>query len=224
MDGILEENLKVIKENIKDALKKSSSSHVDILVASKSQPIEKLHKAYKLGLRTFGENYLQELEEKKSSLPSSIKWHFIGHIQTNKLNKILKSVKLLHSVGSQKLVEKISLSQTPKPFLLQVNLSQEKTKEGILVSQIESFLEFIQKKENLLLKGLMTMPPFKEDSRPYFAKLKKLSEKHSSSLSPPHSLSTISMGTSHDYKIAIEEGATIIRLGEALLGERKKKK
>ncbi len=224
MDGILEKKLDLIKLNIKEALKKSqkSSHSVKLLVASKGQSIEKLQEAYKLGLRIFGENYLKELEEKQKNFHhSSIVWHFIGKIQTNKLKKILKKVCLIHSVDTKKIVKLIAQeSHTPCPFLLQLNLSKESTKGGIFLSELESFLDLIQKKKNLVLKGLMTMPPLKGDSRPYFAKLRETAERYSSSLSSPHTLSTLSMGTSQDYKVAIEEGATIIRLGTSLLGER----
>ena len=224
MNGLLKENLEKVKSDIQDALKKSgrgASEKITLVAASKAQSFEKIKALHDLGVTNFGENYLQELMKKKQATPLSIKWHFIGRLQSNKLKEIIKNTVLVHSVHRKKIIQKISnLSKTPTHILLQLNLAEEPTKGGLFEADIPEFLDFIQKQKKVLLKGFMLMPPQNQNSRKHFQKTKKLSETWACRIDPPHELKELSMGTSHDFQAAIEEGATMVRIGSLLMGER----
>lgn len=194
-----------------------------LLAVSKLQTQIKIRSAFSEGQIYFGENYVQESLQKQEELKDlNIHWHFIGHLQKNKVKQIVGKFDLIHSVDSLELAQKISteaakLNITQK-ILLQVNLAGEESKGGFSNIQITQVIHQIQSLPNLELSGLMTMPPLTEnpeDVRPYFKQLKVLGDKFH--------LTELSMGTSSDYKVALEEGATWVRLGTVVFGERPKK-
>lgn len=201
-----------------------------LLAVSKLQPIEKIHELYLQGQKRFGENYVQEALEKIEKLKElhEIEWHLIGHLQKNKVKYILGKFFLIHSVDSLDLARAISRQCEAKGItqniLIQVNLAKEETKNGFdFESVIQQWLE-LSSLPCLHIFGLMTMPPLTEtgeEVRPYFRALRELREelkKHTDA--KLHPMTELSMGTSHDYRVAIEEGATIVRLGTILFGER----
>ncbi len=217
-----------IKSNIK-LVNDSLPPNCRLIVVSKTQPIENLEEAYQAGQRIFGENKVREMEEKYQALPKDIEWHMIGHLQTNKVKYIASFVSLIHSVDSLKLLEEIN-KQGKKlnrkiPCLFQIFIANEETKFGFseievldLIDQYPSFLTHIQ------INGLMGMASFTDNQdqiRKEFRELKQLFEKIKGKELPPTILMKyLSIGMSSDYKIAIEEGSTFVRLGTAIFGDR----
>lgn len=204
-----------------------------VLAVSKLQSVEKIRDLYQQGQRQFGENYVQEVLEKFDTLSDlqEIKWHLIGHLQKNKIKYILGKFELIHSVDSLSLLESISKHCQEKNLnqnvLLQINLAHEESKGGFDENDLLANWEHITALKNICLCGFMTMPPLTENPelvRPYFRRLKELQAlfKTKTDLTI-HPLNQLSMGTSGDYKVAVEEGATIIRLGTILFGERPRK-
>ncbi len=228
------ENLKKIQEVIENVAQKVGRDPRDIKIlgAIKAQPLEKILKAIDCGLKIVGENYIQEAREKipviKKKFPY-IETHFIGHLQTNKVRYAIKLFDVIETVDRTSLVDELQkrLSKENKimNILIEVKLSNEETKTGCLPENLFKLVEYIlEKGKNLKLKGLMTIPPYfeeKEKVRPYFVKLRELKEKLEEKFSL--SLPELSMGMSHDFDIAIEEGATIVRIGTAIFGERKRR-
>ena len=203
---------------------------VKLVAVSKLQPSAKILELYNQGQRRFGENYVQEALEKIDQLKAfkQIEWHFIGHLQKNKVKSVIGKFYLIHSVDSIELAEVMSrqcvLKGISQNVLLQINLSQEQSKGGLEKTMIIERWHELQKLPNLKICGLMTMPPLTEtgeEVRHYFNELKELLEllKNKTDITI-HPMSELSMGTSHDYPVAIAEGATIIRLGTILFGER----
>jgi len=188
------------------------------VVVTKNHPLEDVLDLYEAGCRHFGENRVQEALSKVEGAPSDIQWHFIGTLQKNKVPKVLGSFSLIHSVDSPDLAEAISKrSQEMTPVLLQVNTSGEATKHGLSPEQWLQTIEQVNCLPNLDIRGLMTMAPFTEDKaiiRSCFACLRKFRDQLESELGKelPH----LSMGMSHDYQVAIEEGATLLRIGSAV--------
>ena len=221
MNGLKENHLK-INESVLLACKKSGRSPQDItLVAvSKTKPITLIEEAYQLGLRHFGENYVQEWQEKYESLKHlDIKWHFIGHLQRRKVKDIVGKVALIHSVDSIELLEEINKragnAGIKQRCLLQINIGNESSKSGLAMDHVLDFMNAAQNCPHVLLEGLMIIPPASEDpeqTRPYFSQTKKLSDQLG--------LKQISMGMSGDFEVAIEEGASLIRVGTSLFGNR----
>ena len=195
---------------------------ITLVAVSKTKPIKDIQELYDLGHRDFGENYVQELVGKAEKLPNDIRWHFIGHLQTNKVRAIVPFVYLIHGVDSLKLLNEIN-KQAEKHSrvihcLLQVHIAQEATKFGF--DENELFTMDINQFENVKIDGLMGMSTLTDDItkiRVEFKQLKIMSDKLSA-LNPQ--LSTLSMGMSSDYKIAIEEGSNMVRIGSLLFGER----
>lgn len=216
-----------IKDNIDDLKKDLENYDANLLAVTKTHAIDKIMEVYNYGLRDFGENKVQELIEKKEKMPEDINWHLIGHLQTNKVNKIVGEVSLIHSVDSLKILKKInnrakSLS-TVQDCLIQVNVSKEETKSGFFVDEIDKVIEEASKLDNINIKGLMTMAPNTEDEnliRNCFRELKKIFEKLSNLSYNNIEMKYLSMGMTHDYKIALEEGANIIRVGSKIFGKR----
>ncbi|MCH2533534.1 MAG: YggS family pyridoxal phosphate-dependent enzyme [Bdellovibrionales bacterium] len=223
---MIKDNLKSITENIKAACEKSNRKLQDVklIAVSKKQRLDVIKEAKDCGVNQFGENYVQELQEKYTSI-NNFDWHFIGHLQSNKAKVVAPMISMLHSLDRLSLAEKLNKALTHQlPVLVQVNVSGESSKEGVSPEQLSNFLKKLESYEHLQICGLMTMPPWAEsaeDSRKYFAKLKTLLEKHKPELSRPELFKELSMGTSQDYPVAVEEGATYIRLGSVLLGQRK---
>ncbi|MGZ3866224.1 MAG: YggS family pyridoxal phosphate-dependent enzyme [Bacteroidia bacterium] len=214
-----------IKENLLE-LKSKLPSQVTLVAVSKTKPVEMILEAYDTGQRDFGENYIQELVEKETQLPKDIRWHAIGHLQTNKVKFIAPFVHLIHAVDSLKLLEEIN-KQAKKnsrviDCLLQIHIASEETKFGFSFEECESVLksEIFQKLQNIRVVGLMGMASNTDDQakvRQEFHSLKTFFS-HISGLSSH--ISILSMGMSSDYKIAIEEGSTMLRIGSTIFGER----
>lgn len=208
-----------------EKIKSSIPENVTLVAVSKTHPVEKIQEVYHLGQRIFGENKVQEITEKAPRLPKDIQWHFIGHLQTNKVKQIAAFVDTIQSVDSERILEEID-RQAAKcnrkiKILLQVKIAEEETKYGLEISETkELFLKFLQGKyPNIEVTGLMGMATFTEDEsqiRREFAMLKHLYDQ----LALQKELETLSMGMSGDYKIAIACGATSIRIGSAIFGQR----
>ncbi len=228
MKGI-KERIKKIKSNIESVkAEKGINREVKIIGVSKTFPAEAIKEAFEAGIRDIGENRYQEAIEKIKILEQlSINWHFIGTLQTNKIRKIMNSFSIIQSVSKVKHIEKIDEIAREKgiiyPFLIEINIGEEKSKSGFLKSQIDEILDIVSKKDNILLKGLMTIPPYSpnpEDSRKYFVEMREIFEKYRAYLSDNVSIEELSMGMTEDYLIAIEEGATMVRIGRGIFGER----
>jgi pyridoxal phosphate enzyme (YggS family) len=198
---------------------------IKIVAVSKTVPPQKMEEAYNAGARIFGENRIQEALPKIEVLQHlDIQWHFIGHLQTNKARDAVRHFTCIQSIDSLKLLNQIdqeaSKLQRPMTGLLEVNLAGEQSKFGFSREHLTAALEASKSLETLRITGLMIIPPFMEDVdkvRPYFRELKGLQQKH---LATYPSLTELSMGMSHDYQVAIEEGSTMVRIGTALFGER----
>jgi len=209
-------------------------SPAKILAVSKLQNPEKIRKLYLLGQKDFGENYVQEALEKQELLVDmpDIQWHLIGHLQKNKAKHVVGKFELIHSVDSVDLAQALSRHAVAKnleqKILIQVNIADESSKEGFSLEDVKTAWPALVALPNLKIMGLMTMPPLtetREEVRPYFQELKKLlRELHNKTDLSRHPLTELSMGTSHDYPVALEEGASIVRLGTILFGERTSKR
>ncbi len=222
-------NLHAVYERInKAALECGRDPQTIRLVAvSKTQPASAVQDAVEAGHLLFGENYVQEFREKSSRLPDVIEWHFIGSLQTNKVKYLAGRTKLIHSVDRISLARELD-RQWEKTgqncnILLQVNISGEETKSGTTGSEVIQLAQDIARLPNLSIRGLMTMPPFfdqPERARPYFRELRKLSQTVADLKIPGVNMDELSMGMSGDFEVAIEEGATLVRVGSAIFGER----
>lgn len=201
---------------------------IRLVAVSKTFPADSVLEAIQCGAAVFGENYIQEAREKIATLSDQpVSWHFIGHLQSNKAKYAVKLFDLIHSVDSVKLAKELNkkAAQIDKvqEILVQVNISGEETKSGVGASQATELIEGIAPLEHVAIKGLMTMPPFFDDpdrARPYFTALRRVGE-HIRGLSIPGvSIDELSMGMTGDFEVAIEEGATLIRVGTAIFGAR----
>lgn len=222
-------NLQDINEEIKKCCDKvkRDPAEVKLIAVSKFKPVEVIEDAYKLGHRNFGENRVQELVDKVPALPHDIKWHLIGTLQRNKVKYIVDSVELIHSVHSLALAREISKQAKKKNvdvnILLQVNIAEEESKHGFQEDQLLSELKEIASLEGIKVKGLMTMAPIADDPekvRPVFRGLRLLAEKIKEFNYPNVDMKELSMGMSDDFKVAIEEGATYVRIGSRIFGPR----
>ncbi|MAE74480.1 MAG: YggS family pyridoxal phosphate-dependent enzyme [Bdellovibrionaceae bacterium] len=230
MDGI-SERLASLNNQVRDACARANRSFDDILLlpVTKRQSIEAMKQALSLGLNHFAENYLQELEEKQLAFQGQkIHWHFIGRLQSKKIKSLVGRVQLIHSVDRVDLLEKISArsvqSNVVQSVLLQVNTSMEDSKGGFAANELVDQFRLVEGLPNIRIEGLMAMPPLVEDPEEVRRDFRRLSDlrnelqKRRSETS--HSLKHLSMGTSGDFPVAIQEGATIIRVGTALMGPR----
>ena len=213
---------------IEEDIKKLSQSDVMLLCVTKTVSIDNIMKAYDMGYRDFGENKVQELLYKKENMPDDINWHLIGHLQTNKVNKIVGEVSLIQSIDSLKILKKVNTRAKElgiiQDILIEVNVSNEESKHGFKVDELSDLFNGIQDFENIKVKGFMTMAPNVEDEdeiRWVFSSLNKIFEKFSELSYNNIDMKFISMGMTHDYKIALEEGANIIRVGSKIFGKRK---
>lgn len=203
------------------------SSDVTLIAVSKTKPIEMLREVYNAGARDFGENKVQEIMDKFDKLPNDIRWHMIGHLQTNKVKYIADKVYMIHSVESEKLAKEIS-KQAVKvgrtiPILIEVNVAEEDSKFGIKLEECEDFIRAIHDLPGITVKGLMTIAPFvenAEENREYFRALKQLSVDITKKNIDNVSMDFLSMGMTGDYIVAIEEGANYVRVGTGIFGER----
>ena len=227
---MIKDNLLEIQENIKRACEKSGrkKSDVELIAVSKTKPVSALMEAYESGCRIFGENKVQELVAKYEIMPKDIKWHMIGHMQRNKVKYIVDKAALIHSVDSLKLAEEISKEALKKQvqvsILIEVNVAGEDTKFGVKPEETEALVCKIAALPGISIKGLMTIAPYVDDpeeNRQYFGQLKQLSVDINQKNIDNVNMSVLSMGMTGDYTVAIEEGATFIRVGTGIFGERK---
>jgi hypothetical protein len=230
MDPI-EERIATVQKIISDTAKKIGKNPQDIrlIAVSKLQPIEKIKLAIDAGITYLGENHVQEFLKKWEILGNAAKWIFIGHLQTNKVKYLTNTISEIQTLDSIKLSTKLQQEIEKKnrrlPVLIQINIGEESTKSGLLPKNLTSFLKEIIPNTFLDIQGLMAIPPnFRdpEKSRPYFRRMKELLSEAQYCL-PDLRLDQLSMGMSHDFKIAIEEGATQVRIGEAIFGKRGEK-
>ncbi len=226
---MVRENLKIVEENIRKACQRAgrSESDVTLICVSKTKPVEMIREAYEAGKREFGENKAQELKEKFEQLPQDIKWHFIGHLQTNKIKYIIGKACLIHSVDSYHLAEAIEKECVKKDaeadILVEVNVAQEASKFGLKLEDTMSLVEQIAGLPHLHIRGLMTIAPYVQDpeeNRGIFRQLKKLSVDIRAKNIDNVDMSVLSMGMTGDYQVAVEEGATHVRVGTGIFGER----
>lgn len=226
---MIRENLKEVEGHIQEACDKAGRDRKDVtlIAVSKTKPVPMLQEAYELGCRDFGENKVQELVDKYEELPKDIRWHMIGHLQTNKVKYIVDKVYLIHSVDSLHLAETISKEALKKgvtvSILIEVNVAQEESKFGTTLKEAEVLVEEIAKLPGISIKGLMTIAPYVEDpekNRQYFAALKQLAVDITRKNIDNVSMNVLSMGMTGDYRTAIEEGATYVRVGTGIFGER----
>ncbi|NOX19531.1 MAG: YggS family pyridoxal phosphate-dependent enzyme [Chlorobi bacterium] len=224
---MITEKFKIVNDNIERACKLAgrNPSDVKLIAVSKTKPAEMIFEAYEAGLIHFGENKAQELRDKAAKIDRNIVWHFIGHLQTNKVKYVVKDAEYIHAADSKKIIDEINKraakEEKSQKVLLEVNVSGEETKYGLRTEdEIFELTEYCLKQTNIDLQGLMTMAPFTDDEkiiRAAFSGLKQYFDKLNSN---GFNLKELSMGMSHDYEIAIEEGATMIRLGTVLFGAR----
>lgn len=204
-------------------------STVRLVAVSKTIPVDLVREAIEAGLTVFGENYVQEAREKFNQLATSpVSWHFIGHLQSNKAKYAVRLFDLIHSVDSLKLARELNKQAQKNAkiqnILIQINISRESTKSGADAETALDLLEKVCHLENLSVKGLMTMPPFFSDpekARPYFSALRNLRDRIRKETPPEISLDELSMGMTGDFEVAIQEGATLVRIGTAIFGERR---
>ena len=200
---------------------------VTLIAVSKTKPISMLMEAYEAGARTFGENKVQEITEKFPQMPEDAKFHMIGHLQTNKVGQVIEKAVLIHSVDSVHLAEKIEKEaakrEIVKDILLEVNVAEEDSKFGLKMDEVIPTLEIIKEFPHVCVKGLMTIAPFvedAEDNRKYFKQLYQLFVDIKSKNIDNGTMSVLSMGMTGDYEVAVEEGATMIRVGTGIFGSR----
>lgn len=226
---MLKENLANVEKNIEQACKNAGRSRdeVTLIAVSKTKPVEMLQEIYDENIRDFGENKVQELCSKMDQLPSDIRWHMIGHLQRNKVKYIVGKVELIHSVDTYRLAEEINIQAKKQnvivPILVEVNIAHEESKFGISAEDAILLVEEISKLENIRIKGLMTIAPYvenPEDNRLYFRKIKQLSVDITNKNIDNVFMEILSMGMTGDYMVAIEEGATMVRVGTGIFGER----
>ena len=225
----IHENMQNIRERIAAAAAAAGRdpATVRLVAVSKTKPAAMVDEAYAAGQELFGENYVQELVAKVTEVRSPVEWHFIGHLQSNKVRQIAGLVTMIHSVDRLSLAEEIDRQWgrlgTSCAVLVQVNVSGEATKSGTTTAEALSLVQRVAALPNLRVKGLMTMPPFfdePEQSRPYFRELARLAREIERLSLPGVSMDELSMGMSGDYGAAIAEGATLVRIGSAIFGER----
>jgi len=226
---MIRENLAKIEANIQKACEHSGRKREDItlIVVSKTQSIDTIKEAYDASIRVFGENRVQELNEKYALLPDDIKWHMIGHLQTNKVKPLIGKVELIHSVDSVRLAETINKEAAKQnvviDILVEVNVAREGSKFGFALEDVVSFVETVAKMPHIRARGLMTIAPFvdnPEDNREVFKALRKLLVDINDKNIDNIAMGVLSMGMTNDYEVAIEEGATMVRIGTAVFGER----
>ncbi|UCF90098.1 MAG: YggS family pyridoxal phosphate-dependent enzyme [Desulfobacterales bacterium] len=227
----MKERLATIKERIQtiaEACHRKAET-VRLVAVSKTVPVEIVKEAIDAGVTILGENYIQEAREKCNALISyPVSWHFIGHLQSNKAKYAVRLFDLIHSVDSLKLALEIN-KQAKKinriqSILVQVNIAREASKSGVYVEEATRLIEALSPLENLAVRGLMTIPPYfdaPEKARPFFAALRELRDQIERSAIPNIAMDELSMGMTGDFEAAIEEGATLVRIGTAIFGARK---
>lgn len=226
---MIKENLEEVEARITRACERSGRerSEVTLISVSKTKPAEMLQEAYDAGSRDFGENKPQEIREKYPQLPTDIRWHMIGHLQRNKIKYIIDKVCMIHSVDSIRLAEAIDEEAKKHgiimPVLIEVNVAEEESKFGVRLDEAESLIRQISELSNIQVQGLMTIAPFTEnaeDNRIYFRKLRNLYVDIKDKNIDNVNMCNLSMGMTGDYEVAVEEGATMVRVGTGIFGAR----
>lgn len=226
---MLKDQLQEVEKRIQAACDRAGRKReeVTLIAVSKTKPIETLQEAYDLGVRIFGENKVQELTAKYEALPKDIHWHMIGHLQTNKVKYIIDKAELIHSVDSLKLAETIEKEAAKHDLiadiLVEVNVAEEESKFGMKMEEVIPFVEKVSAFPHVRVRGLMTIAPFVEDpeeNRSIFADLHKLYIDIKKKNHDNDTVSVLSMGMTNDYEVAIEEGATMVRVGTGIFGAR----
>lgn len=226
---MLKDQLQEVEKRIQAACDRAGRKReeVTLIAVSKTKPVETLQEAYDLGVRIFGENKVQELTAKYEALPKDIHWHMIGHLQTNKVKYIIDKAELFHSVDSLKLAETIEKEAAKHDLiadiLVEVNVAEEESKFGMKMEEVIPFVEKVSAFPHVRVRGLMTIAPFVEDpeeNRSIFADLHKLYIDIKKKNHDNDTVSVLSMGMTNDYEVAIEEGATMVRVGTGIFGAR----
>lgn len=223
----IKENLELIRQNIEKACQRSKRDprQIQVVAVCKDQSAKKIKQVYDLGIRLLGENKTQEAEIHMQQLVGAdITWHFIGKLQKNKINKLLNIFHLIESVDGVKSLEHIHKRvDEPVELFIEINIGEEKNKSGFTIEGLKKALPYISNLNKVIVSGLMAIPPYFEDPekvRPYFSQLRELKNTINQMATANLKISHLSMGMSHDYEVAVEEGATIIRIGTALFGRR----
>lgn len=226
---MIQEQMKNVEEKICRACERSGRKReeVTLIAVSKTKPIEDLKEAYACGARFFGENKVQEITEKYPQMPADVQWHMIGHLQRNKVKYIVDKVALIHSVDSLRLAQTIQTEaekhQVTVPILLEVNVAEEESKFGVSVAETLPLAQQISSLPNVHIEGLMTIAPYvdePEENRWIFKKMKQLSIDIRQKNIDNVDMYVLSMGMTGDYEVAIEEGATMVRVGTGIFGSR----
>lgn len=214
-----------IKNNI-ESLRRNIPNEVTLLAVSKTKPLNELEEAYNAGIRDFGENKVQELKDKFENFYKDVRWHFIGNLQTNKVKYLVGKTFLIHSLSSIKLLEVIEKEFGKKNIiadtLIQINIGREESKGGLLEEDLDTLIEAIEKCKFVKVKGIMSVIPKgnEESNRYYFKKVKDIFDSLKNKEFKNIQMEILSMGMTHDYHIAIEEGSNFIRIGEGIFGKR----
>lgn len=226
---MLKENLAEVQSRVEQACKRAGRevTEVTLIAVSKTKPVTDLQEIYNAGVRDFGENKVQEMCDKMEKMPKDINWHMIGHLQRNKVKYIVGNVALIHSVDSYRLAEEINIQAKKKgivvPILVEVNIADETTKFGVSKEDAMELVRQIASLDALSIKGLMTIAPYvvdPEENRAYFRKIKELSVDIDNQNIDNVSMDILSMGMTGDFEVAIEEGATMVRVGTGIFGKR----
>ena len=226
---MLKENLAEVQSRVEQACKRAGRdvAEVTLIAVSKTKPVTDLQEIYNAGVRDFGENKVQEMCDKMEKMPKDINWHMIGHLQRNKVKYIVGNVALIHSVDSYRLAEEINIQAKKKgivvPILVEVNIADETTKFGVSKEDTMELVRQIASLDALSIKGLMTIAPYvvdPEENRAYFRKIKELSVDIDNQNIDNVSMDILSMGMTGDFEVAIEEGATMVRVGTGIFGKR----
>lgn len=226
---MLKQNFDEVEARIQAACRRAGRKReeVTLIAVSKTKPAEMLQEAYDFGTRVFGENKVQEIVDKYDALPDDISWHMIGHLQRNKIKYIIDKVDLIHSVDSLRLAEAIEKEAAKREIvariLIEVNVAKEDSKFGVMPEEAEKLVSEIAHFPHIRICGLMTIAPFvenPEENRIYFQRLRNLAVDIEEKKSDNVNMSILSMGMTNDYEVAIEEGATMVRVGTGLFGAR----
>lgn len=230
MNNMVTENLKIVEKNIEEACKRAGRdrNEVTLIAVSKTKPVEMIREAMDCGMIHFGENKVQEMLDKIEAIPNKkLQWHMIGHLQRNKVKYIVDKACLIHSVDSLRLAEQIEQEAAKKNvivnILIEVNIAREESKFGIMPEKLDELLEKIKNFSHIKVKGLMTIAPFVENSeenRIHFQNLHQLYIDIKSKNTDNINMEILSMGMTGDYEVAIEEGATMVRVGTGIFGNR----
>ena len=226
---MIKENLEIVEKNIVAACEKAGRdrSEVTLIAVSKTKPVSDIRQAMDCGITVFGENKVQEIKDKTTEITEPLSWHMIGHLQANKVKYLPGRVCMIHSVDNKKLADEIEkqFAKTDEKIdvLIEVNMAHEDTKFGLSPDEAPAFVKEISSLPHLNIRGLMTIAPYTEDpesNRQYFKGLRELKDSINAMNIPRVNMDTLSMGMTGDYEVAIEEGATFVRVGTGIFGER----